>query len=541
MNDHDHQPRYYAPMDKDSVLKRLRGVYRDQREVARLGEESLRAMRVLIEDIERISAPPEPEPPVAPEPEPEPDPPPVRPPRPSRPNLEHLESDGMFHLELDPATRRSFVTMDVDKVRAWAKRRARTLGPPIEKHPLGKLLFDWAWQDEQAWLNAPGGLHVSGHGEPAWGGGSYGVAPYWGDWYLTEDGIFLWVSELCGWINRAHIVADWDAVARAENRGYTLHRQNSWLPGTPALEGEAAADYNNNTPNGDHLSRLWKAAWLLVRHCRLPLALWWINQVWRDAAYSLNVGVTDWHQHGAPHPALSPAAPLEAKIDYWRANGYTGELGRGYMHVGRFAAAMVEIGYERGGPFVEGAPVQPHEAVTWMRKAIAAAVACSGFAVGDPRSLVLQYNHGMSGRAGYVVDRLTERERAAGRWALAGEAMYWVDTLRALGKDGSAGELANWVGPHPRWALLLDARILDDMRYGAAVDTNHPQVAGLYNPRDRGTPSEHWERVPDYWMFTHPHLATAESVMAVKNNVGSRREHPWDSLPPERRKELLWW
>ena len=335
---------------------------------------------------------------------------------------------------------------------------------------------------------------------------------------------------MAGTINRASIVADWQNIEWPDGKfAYSLHRQNSALPGYPMATSEVFA----NTPDHSHLSRLWSSAAFLYEFTGSEVALWWMRQVWTDTAFALGVGVTKYETQGA-HPAWrSNFTPFHELVRATREEGHHGWLGRQYLHQLRFALELVRLGVT-----VPGATVQPGAAVEIFCDAIETHVAASPWH--DDRKYVLQYSPANTAGGGYPVENLPVASKKDRRMALGGEAALWVPELRAAGMHMNANGLAAWLGLYPAWAVSLDDAVPRDtsLRWGGGAEKGKPaewydiNVAAL-------------DRVPHTWRYTHPEGASAAGLLFAATGPGawgSRRENlAMDSTPRATREALLGW
>lgn len=513
------------------------------------------AIRTLLERLERVereladvrtelrgllTAPTPPVRPPVVEPEPGPEPPVVEPPtrpvdppvRPRPPPVpagelidvreEHLGlvvhivgNRGREQLEtpaglLPPRATRATLAGDV---RGWAKLEAERLGwvglLPAELE--ARLRAD-ADRDLAEWAANP--YRRAGYGMPAWGGGGWGVQRGTWQWKRSAAGLELALHDWLGWANRAAIVADWASLT--EPRAYSLHRASVSLAGYPE---QGLAD----TPDGAHLSRVWASAALLAEHTALVLPRWWMGEVWQDACRALGVGVEPGGWYWISTPGDGHTAPLWARVQSTREQGRIGWLSREWMHLLRLALELERLGIDP-----PGAPVSPSQARALIVEAIQAHAEASPWT--DGRRWVLQFAPGDSGRAGYPVDSLPAKERQLGRWCLPGENLLWVPELRAAGLLEHADGLAEWLGPHPTWAGLVDLEAAGPAprtrpRYGSG---------GWYSPWEPGA-----NRVPDLWRTVWPQTLTAEELRKSSNSWGSNREHPWDYVPVARLVEVF--
>ena len=193
------------------------------------------------------------EPPQSPLPEPV-EPPPVRPPRVPRLGDNVItEMLGGLSLRvrfnpsrevvdrLEPRRSRCIVFGDVAE---WGRLNAKALGWKPLPRALDERLKSDALHDTAVEYPNPY------YGEPASGGGGWGIARSYWDWKRGAHGLPLALANMAGTINRASIVADWQNIEWPDGKfAYSLHRQNSALPGYPMATSEVFA----NTPDHSHL------------------------------------------------------------------------------------------------------------------------------------------------------------------------------------------------------------------------------------------------------------------------------------------------
>ena len=463
---------------------------------------------------------PEPvEPPSTPGPEPV-EPPPVRQPRP-RPvpvlgaEKHAEESHGLTieawfnrHREPAPALNRTLaprasMARFVGSITHWAHAEAERLGwqgllPPDVNALLAQHLSqDLALWQRDTWFRAFG----SERGD---GGGGWMVQRHAVDWQRSANGLAKSLSNFLGWINRCEIVADWPSLA--EPRAYSLHR----APGAQldGYEPQSAV----NTPDGSHLSRLYLDAVFLATYTTLQLPRVWLAEVWADTSRSLGVGVPEgsWYFEG-PEPAAGHTAPMWSRIEATHRKVMHGWLGRDRMHVYRLAHMLHGLGITHAE-----APVTPAEAIDLCDEAILAHVKASPWR--DERRGIMQYANAAAGQSGgYAVDNLPDADKAMGRWGLAGESYYWAAEPLPL---GIADHIRRFLGPHSRWAVLLDYENAPlspgaNHRYGGRGNWYIPHVAS-------------GDAVPNMWRTCFPRLLEAGELAEAGRHVASNREHAWD-------------
>ena len=415
----------------------------------------------------------------------------------------------------------------------WNRRREsvpvlnRTLAPRASMARFQGSIIQWANAEAErlgwrgllpAHLDATLGQHLS-QDLAAWardtwfrtfatergdGGGGWMVQRNAVDWQRSANGLAKSLSNFLGWINRCEIVADWSSLA--EPKAYSLHR----APGAQ-LDGYAPQSAIN-TPDGAHLSRLYLDAVFLATHTTLQLPRVWLAEVWADTSRSLGVGVPEgsWYFEG-PEPAVGHTAPLWSRIEATHRGVIHGWLGRDRMHVYRLAHMLHSLGIMH-----PNAPVTPAEAIDLMDEAILAHIKASPWR--DERRGIMQYANAAVGQnGGYAVDNLPASDKALGRWALAGESYYWAAEPLPL---GVADYIRRFLGPHSRWAVLLDYENAPlnpgmDRRYGGNSDWYNPYV-----------PSGN--AVPNMWRTCFPDLLQPFELAEIGKHWASNREHVWD-------------